>query len=177
MRAGVTATGPASLRQLTLKLNSLADTHRAGLLLGRALPRTAIVLLEGGLGAGKTTLAKSICEALDIRPEMVTSPTYTLVNVYPGRLPVYHVDLFRLEGPAALLELDRDDWINPDGPTLIEWPEAARALLPGDKVLDLTLSLVDASTEVREMALREDHREYGDTETCYGPVFTALEAM
>ena len=157
------------MRQLTLKLNSLADTHRTGLLLGQALPRWAIVLLEGGLGAGKTTLAKSICEALGIRPEIVISPTYTLVNVYPGHWPVYHVDLFRLETPEALLELDRDDWINPQGPTLIEWPETARPLLSGDRVLEITLGLVGTAPDSREMALREDGEGYG-------PVFTALEA-
>ncbi len=139
------------------------------MLLGQALPRSAIVLLEGGLGAGKTTLAKSICQALGIRPGIVISPTYTLVNVYPGRWPVYHVDLFRLETPEALLELDRDDWINPEGPTLIEWPETARALLSGDKVLEIALGLVDASTECREMILSE--KDGG-----YGPVFAALEA-
>ena len=157
------------MRQLTLKLNSLADTHRTGLLLGQALPRWAIVLLEGGLGAGKTTLAKSICEALGIRPEIVISPTYTLVNVYPGHWPVYHVDLFRLETPEALLELDRDDWINPQGPTLIEWPETARPLLSGDRVLEITLGLVGTAPDSREMALSEDGEGYG-------PVFTALEA-
>ncbi len=157
------------MRQLTLKLNSLADTHRTGLLLGQALPRWAIVLLEGGLGAGKTTLAKSICEALGILPEIVISPTYTLVNVYPGHWPVYHVDLFRLETPEALLELDRDDWINPQGPTLIEWPETARPLLSGDRVLEITLGLVGTAPDSREMALREDGEGYG-------PVFTALEA-
>ena len=164
------------MRQLTLKLNSLADTHRAGMLLGRALPRWAIVLLEGGLGAGKTTLAKSICEALGIRPESVISPTYTLVNVYPGRWPVYHVDLFRLETPEALLELDRDDWINPEGPTLIEWPETARALLSGDPVLEIALELVDSATESREMMLRESGQDGGNYGNLYGPVFAALEA-
>lgn len=176
MRRASQNPGLTPLRQLTLKLNSLADTHRAGLLLGQALPRSAIVLLEGGMGAGKTTLAKSVCEGLGIPPEIVISPTYTLVNVYPGRWPVYHVDLFRLETPEALLELDRDDWINPEGPTLIEWPETARPLLSGDKVLEIALELVDISTENRELALREDGGGDAGRGYVYGPVFTALEA-
>ena len=79
------------------------------------------------------------------------------------------MDLFRLETPEALLELDRDDWINPQGPTLIEWPETARPLLSGDRVLEITLGLVGTAPDRREMALSEDGEGYG-------PVFTALEA-
>jgi tRNA threonylcarbamoyladenosine biosynthesis protein TsaE len=131
---------------VTLELSDLEATRRAGLALGRALraqplPR-AIVLCSGPLGAGKTTLIKAVCEALGIAPHTVISPTYTLVNVYPGRPSVYHVDLFRLEAPEALLELDPADWINPEGITLIEWPDVARPLLAGQACLELALAPV-----------------------------------
>ncbi len=127
--------------ELRLELSSPEHTRALGLRLGRALPPDAIVLVQGPLGAGKTTLIKAICEGLGIAPEVVISPTYTLVNVYPGRRSVYHVDLFRLEHPEALLELDRADWINPAGPTLIEWPELAEPLLAGEPVLRARLEL------------------------------------
>jgi tRNA threonylcarbamoyladenosine biosynthesis protein TsaE len=91
----------------------------------------------------------------------VTSPTYTLVNVYPGPRSVYHVDLFRLERPEALLELDREDWVNPDGPTLVEWPEHARPLLAGEDVLELSLTPDPARPEARVLELSGDDALYG----------------
>ena len=111
---------------LTVPLDSLEATRRVGRAIGAALPRRAVVCFSGEMGSGKTTLIKAICEGLGIAPETVISPTYTLVNIYPGRVLVYHVDLFRIEDSAALLEMDRNDWINAAGPTLIEWPGVAR---------------------------------------------------
>ena len=134
------ATGVRGSGRAAMELQSLSATRRAGLAMGRALPDRALVLFSGELGSGKTTLIKSICEGLGIAPETVISPTYTLVNVYPGPPPVYHVDLFRIEKPEAMLELDRDDWINPGGPTLIEWPEAALPLLEGEAVLQVRMA-------------------------------------
>ena len=139
---------------VTLELSSLAATRAAGLALGRALPPRAIVLCAGGLGAGKTTLLKSVCEGLGIAPQLVISPTYTLVNVYPGARSVYHVDLYRLERPEALLELDRDDWVHPDGVTLIEWPEHARPLLAGEAVLELALEPLPGRPQARRLSAR-----------------------
>ena len=126
--------------RLKLNLQSQAATREAGIALGRALPERAICLFFGEMAAGKTTLIKAVCEGLGIAPENVISPTYTLVNIYPGPPPVYHVDLFRIEQPEAMLELDRDDWINPGGPTLIEWPEAALPLLEGESVLQVRMA-------------------------------------
>jgi len=157
------------LEHLTLRLDSPRATRAAGQALGGALPPRAIVLLAGGLGSGKTTLAKAVCEALGIAPAVVTSPTYTLVNVYPGPRSVYHVDLFRLERPEALLELDREDWVNPEGPTLIEWPEHARPLLAGEDVLELSLTPDPAWPEARELVLSGEG-------TVYGGAFAALRA-
>jgi len=153
------------------ELAGLAATRRAGLALARTLPERAIVLCSGGLGAGKTTLIKAICEGLGIAPHLVTSPTYTLVNVYPGSRSVYHVDLYRLESPEALLELDPADWVNPDGMTLIEWPEAARPLLAGQAVLELELELepLPGRPEARRLTLRA-------ADATYAGVLGALQA-
>lgn len=156
------------LQGLTLALDDLVVTWAVGRALGAALPERAIVLCEGGLGSGKTTLIKAVCQGLGIAPRMVISPTYTLVNVYPGRRSVYHVDLFRLEMPEALLELDREDWINPAGMTLIEWPELAGPFLVGESPLEVRLDFVPAHAERRRMTLSGDRR-------IYGAVFAALE--
>lgn len=136
-RASLERDNPQTFR---LALASLEATRRAGRAIGGALPQRAVVLCSGEMGAGKTTLIKAICEGLGIVAETVISPTYTLVNVYPGRWPVYHVDLFRIEAPEALLELDRGDWLNPAGPTLIEWPELARPLLADVDTLEARLT-------------------------------------
>ena len=151
--------------RLTLPLDSLEATRRCGRAIGAALPRRAILCCSGGMGSGKTTLIKAICEGLGIAPGTVISPTYTLVNVYPGRWSVYHVDLFRIEKPEALLELDRDDWVNPAGPTLIEWPELARPLLRGEPLLEAELAA--PAPDRRALTLS------GDGEP-YGAVFAAL---
>ena len=155
---------PESL-SLTVPLDSLEATRRVGRAIGAALPRRAVVCFSGEMGSGKTTLIKAICEGLGIAPETVISPTYTLVNIYPGRWPVYHVDLFRIAAPEALLELDRDDWINPDGPTLIEWPGPALPLLESEPLLRAELSA--PGPERRLLRL-------GGPSAPYAPVFAAL---
>jgi tRNA threonylcarbamoyladenosine biosynthesis protein TsaE len=155
---------PSPDTTVRLVLDGLEATRHAGLALGRALPERALVLLSGPMASGKTTLAKAVCEALGVAPHVVISPTYTLVNVYP-RGPsaeagaVYHVDLYRLERPEALLEMDRNDWIHPDGVTLIEWPEVARPLLEGEHALEIELR--DDGPQRRILEARGDPAVYG----------------
>lgn len=163
-----------TVHTVTLELQGLEATRRAGLALGRALPPRAIVLCAGGLGAGKTTLIKAVCEALGIAPHLVISPTYTLVNVYPGPPCVYHVDLFRLEAPEALLQLDPADWVNPDGITLIEWPEAARPLLAGQALLELELAPLPGREAERPQARALTARA---ADPAYAGALAALRAL
>ncbi len=129
-----------------LCLQSAAQTHALGLALGAALPKNALVLLEGHLGAGKTTLSKALCEAWGVAPALVHSPSYTLVNVYQGRVPIFHVDLFRLESPCALLQLPPEDWLNNAGPTLIEWPALALPMLQGMAHLEVRMAMPPSTT-------------------------------
>jgi tRNA threonylcarbamoyladenosine biosynthesis protein TsaE len=161
------------MRETARLLEDLAATRRAGLALGGALPRDALVLCFGPMGAGKTTLIKSLCEAVGIVPAHVISPTYTLVNVYPGAVSVYHVDFFRLERPEALLELDHADWVNPAGITLIEWPEVALPLLAGEPRLDVWLDAVDGLPAARRIALAAVDVADGR----YGAALAALDAL
>lgn len=166
-------------QEIPLQLDSLERTRKVGMALGTALGTAfettlgggrAVCLFYGEMGAGKTTLIKAICEGLGIDPTHVISPTYTLVNIYPGRVSVYHVDLFRIETPDAMLELDRDDWVNRSGPTLIEWPELARPLLEGEALLELHLSAPPGKPERRDLRLL-------DPGEAFAAVFTALEPM
>jgi tRNA threonylcarbamoyladenosine biosynthesis protein TsaE len=109
--------------------------------LGRELGGLArpgdVILLLGGLGAGKTTLARAVIRALGVR-EDVPSPTFTLVQTYEGEnadgpLPIHHFDLYRLDEPDDIRELDLEDALD-HGLSLIEWPEIALAALPQERL-------------------------------------------
>lgn len=103
-----------------------------GVRLGRQISPPLVITLDGDLGAGKTTLAKAICQGYGVSEE-VTSPTFALVHVYDApRSPVHHADLYRLEGPKDLQNLGWDDLVQADALMLIEWPDRAGELLPTD---------------------------------------------
>ena len=91
-----------------------------------------VVALYGELGAGKTVFAQGVCRGLEVS-EYVTSPTFTLVQEYHGRLPVYHVDFYRLNTSAEIEYLDLDMVFDSGGVTLIEWAEKGDNLLLEDR--------------------------------------------
>ena len=102
-----------------------------GRTLAEYLEKGQVVTFEGNLGSGKTTLIKGICQGLGIE-EPVTSPTFTLVNEYQGRLPVYHFDFYRIDDAGELLDLGLEEYFYGQGVCLIEWPEQVQAWLPDD---------------------------------------------
>ena len=101
------------------------ETFSLGERFGRQLEGGEILLLDGPLGAGKTVFVKGLTSALGIDPEEVTSPSFTLVNPYEGRLPIFHIDLYRLdEGPSAAHAVDLDELLNDErAVVVIEWAE------------------------------------------------------
>ena len=111
--------------------HSVAQTQRAGASLAGLLGPGDVLLLEGNLGAGKTTMTKGIAEGLGVKG-YVNSPTFTLVNEYRGRLPVYHLDCYRLESSREALDFGIEEYIYGDGVTIIEWPERIKDILPTD---------------------------------------------
>jgi tRNA threonylcarbamoyladenosine biosynthesis protein TsaE len=102
---------------------SEAETFATGFDLAGALTPGDIVLLTGNLGAGKTALARGLAAGLGVDPDDVRSPTFTLVNPYRGRCPVYHVDLYRIDKTADLDELGLEEILGGDGVAIVEWAE------------------------------------------------------
>jgi tRNA threonylcarbamoyladenosine biosynthesis protein TsaE len=129
------------------------DTRSLGVKLGKSLPAGSVILLEGDLGAGKTTLVQGIGEGLGIIDPIV-SPTFTLINEYPeGRIPLYHLDLYRLEpSEVEALNLERY-WEGvefPSGIVAIEWAE--RLLYKPPSYLHLCLTYDKENGRQAELA-------------------------
>ena len=111
-------------RMTKILCKSPEETRKVGTEIAKALPVPGIVLLRGDLGAGKTTLTRGIAQGLGMRdPDLVNSPSFTLINIYHGVCPIYHVDLYRLEGERDLYSIGLDDFIGNDGVTIVEWSE------------------------------------------------------
>ena len=121
-----------------------AETRALGCLLGKLAGPGLVVLLAGELGAGKTCFAQGVADGLGVPADSpVTSPSYTLLNIHQGRLPLYHFDLYRLAVVADLEDLGYDEFAEGDGVTLVEW--ADRLNTPLLASLRIVLSRVDAA--------------------------------
>lgn len=135
----------------SLSLTGLADTAAFGHRLATVLKARDVVFLYGDLGAGKTTLARQIIADLcgiDDAP----SPTYTLVQLYEttAGVPLWHVDLYRIEAIGELAELGLDDAFD-EAITLIEWPERLGAALPADR-LEISIAMTGAGVDTARKA-------------------------
>jgi tRNA threonylcarbamoyladenosine biosynthesis protein TsaE len=129
---------------------SEAETFQAGRDLSADLRAGDTVLLDGDLGTGKTVFARGVAAGLGVDPRSVHSPTFTLVNVYAGRLPVYHIDLFRIEKPEDLRELGLEDVLGTDGVALVEWPGRLGRYRPAGAI---QVTLRDGGGERREITV------------------------
>jgi tRNA threonylcarbamoyladenosine biosynthesis protein TsaE len=130
---------------------SSEETREIGLELGRMLAVPGVVLLRGALGTGKTTLTRGIAQGLGLQdPTLVNSPSFTLVNIYHGACPIYHVDLYRLEGERDLYSIGLEDFLGKEGITVIEWSEKLLFSLEGATEVDLE----DAGDDLRILCIR-----------------------
>jgi tRNA threonylcarbamoyladenosine biosynthesis protein TsaE len=117
-----------------VRTRSPRETRDLGERIGRSVAPGTVIAFRGGLGAGKTTLAKGIARGLGVEDE-VTSPTYTLVFEYRGRIPLRHVDAYRLSSAAEFEDIGASELMGPDGLCLIEWSENVAAALPAEAVV------------------------------------------
>ena len=114
--------------------HSAEETEKAGYELGKKLRKGDVISLRGSLGAGKTVLAKGIAKALSIN-EAIVSPTFTIVQEYDeGTMPMFHLDLYRLSGDDEFESMGGEEFLYPDGITLIEWSEKIEDMLPDSTI-------------------------------------------
>ena len=113
-----------------------------------------IVALIGDLGGGKTWLTKGVATGLEIGPDYVVSPTFTLVNEYKGRHQLFHIDLYRLKNKAEIMALDLEDYLSGEGIVVIEWADRWPGELP-EETIQIELKMVDEHT--RELRFSGSH--------------------
>ncbi len=114
---------------MTFVTHSAEETIQLGKKIGSMLQPGAIIAMEGNLAVGKTTITKGIAESLGIE-EAITSPTFTLISEYEGKMPLYHMDVYRLDSCEDFINLGVEDLMYGDGVSIIEWSERVREELP-----------------------------------------------
>ena len=107
--------------------------------LGKKLRKGDVIILKGDLASGKTTFTKGIGKALNIK-EVINSPTFTILKIYQGRMPLYHIDAYRLEGTVQ--DLGFEELMEDEGLTVIEWSEYVSWLIP-EEYMKVPISLLE----------------------------------
>jgi tRNA threonylcarbamoyladenosine biosynthesis protein TsaE len=124
--------------------HSPEETRALAARLGTWLAPGDVVALNGELGSGKTEFVHGLAEGLEVPPRMVASPSFTLVHEYPGRVPLVHVDLYRLEDLPPSMLPDLEEYLAGDRVVAVEWARRLAPLLPGD-YLEIDLEIVGES--------------------------------
>ena len=108
---------------ISVRLVTLADTEQLAMRLAKSVPTPMMLALCGPLGAGKTQFVRFLATHLGVSPELVTSPTYVLMQRYRGRIDLLHLDYYRLTSAAQAWDLGLDEWLEEPALTIIEWAE------------------------------------------------------
>lgn len=137
--------------------HSPAETIAIGCGLGKLLQPGDVLCLAGGLGAGKTCLARGIAIGLGADEARVSSPTFVLAQEYRGRIPMYHLDLYRLKSAEEVEEAGLDEYVGGDGVAVIEWPDVYSPLLNMDR---LTVEIRTTAAFERELVLTPQGDRY-----------------
>jgi len=133
---------------MTLESDSPEKTFLIGERLGEKLPGGTVLCLTGDLGAGKTSFVQGMAKGLKVT-DAVTSPTFNIMNIYEGRLPLVHFDLYRLESAFELDDIDFRGFVDePAGVVVVEWAEKFPSAMP-EKRIDISFTIGDSATERR----------------------------
>ena len=128
-----------------------AETQTIGEEIGKQLRQGDLVALIGDLGTGKTCLTQGIARGVGVYPnQIVNSPSYTLINEYAGKIPIYHVDLYRLQNHDEILDLGLDEYMEGNGICIIEWAEKLGSL----KISHTKIQITWLSEMTREIEIQ-----------------------
>jgi tRNA threonylcarbamoyladenosine biosynthesis protein TsaE len=147
----------AERSSVVLISKSPAETVRIGRILGEGLKAGDVVALTGELGSGKTCLTQGIASGLGVPEDYaVTSPTFTLINEYPGReAALIHVDLYRLQGTDDLVDMGYEEYLTGGGVMVVEWAEKIRGAVP-DGAVCVVLTYLEENVRKMELTGRRD---------------------
>ena len=134
---------------LTFITHSAEETISLGYKIGQKLKKGDIIAMQGTLAAGKTTITKGIAQALEIT-DTITSLTFCLISEYYGKMPLYHMDVYRLDGAEDFVNLGTDDMLYGDGVSIIEWSEKIMSELP-KKTIILKITPKDDGSRIIEI--------------------------
>lgn len=141
-------------------VNSVEETFNLGVKLGRTCNSGDIICLIGDLGTGKTHLTKGIAKGLNI-DEHITSPTFTIVNEYNGRLKLYHFDVYRVNDPDEIEAIGFDEYIFSDGVSIIEWANYIEDLIPKEDALYIYVNkCTELTPNKREINIDYTNKKY-----------------
>lgn len=132
------------------------ETRRLGEELSKLVIPGDLFALYGELGAGKTCFIQGISRGLGVK-EGVTSPSFTIINEYQGKIPIYHFDLFRLNSIEEFLDLGYEEYFYGKGLTVIEWAEKVEPLLPADH---LRIEIEFINYQQRKISFKSIHERY-----------------
>lgn len=128
-----------------IEIHSLEETSALGLKLSQFIKPGMMITLSGDLGAGKTTFTKSLGKGLGVK-KTINSPTFTILKIYQGKMPIYHIDAYRLEGITQ--DLGFEEYFEDDGLCIIEWPHFIQNQLPKERL------------EISITRMGDEHEEY-----------------
>lgn len=142
------------MKTFTFRTYHSDETERLGERLAEQLKAGDVITLEGDLGAGKTTFTKGIARGLGVQ-RVVNSPTFTIIKEYEGHLPLYHMDVYRLEDQDE--DLGFDEYFYGDGVTVVEWAQFIQDMLPEEY---LTITIKHVKEEEREFIFIPNGKRY-----------------
>ena len=126
---------------MKITVNRLQDTEKVGKIMSRHLEKGTVLCLDGDLGVGKTAITQFIAKEFGVK-EYITSPTFNIIKEYEGRLPFYHMDVYRIESEDDMYDLGYDEYIYSEGVTVIEWSEKIEGILPENRI-NINITRID----------------------------------
>lgn len=118
---------------MKLTVNNLKDTEQVGKIIAHCLEAGTVLCLDGDLGVGKTAITQFIAREFGVK-DYITSPTFTIIKEYEGRLPFYHMDVYRIDSEEDMYDLGYEEYIYSEGVTIIEWSNKIEDILPDERI-------------------------------------------